>query len=143
MRPLGVTLSACFQFFRGALVGLLGLGALLVGGLASRFASLAAEGNRLQQLLSGFGHLLGLALLIYAFVLILLGVGLLLRQNWARVLTIIFSGFVVLLHLPGLILHRPLPVLLVLLNLVVLVYLLLPEASSYFQNRQLPPSNPA
>ena len=66
MRPTGVTLSALFQFFRGALVALFALGIFFVGGMASRLASLAAEGNMLQRFIAGFGHFVGVALLIYA-----------------------------------------------------------------------------
>jgi len=44
MRPLGVTLSAYFQFVRAALMATFAFGVRFVGGLASRLAALAAEG---------------------------------------------------------------------------------------------------
>jgi hypothetical protein len=99
MRPLGVTLCAYFQFVRAALMATLAFGVLFVGGLASRLAALAAEGNSLQRILSGFGHFVSMLLIIYACITLVLGVGLLLGQNSARTLTILFSllGFLTLL----------------------------------------------
>ena len=133
MRPLGVTLSAYFQFIRAGLFTLLALGLLFVGGMASRLASLAAEGNGVQRFLSGFGHFLFVAFLIYALIMAVLGVGLLLGQNWARLVTVVFSGFGVMTLLPRLLHHHPLSTIFALLNLGVLIYLLLPQTRAYFE----------
>jgi uncharacterized membrane protein (DUF2068 family) len=137
MRPLGVTFSAYFQFFRGAMMTLAGLGVLFAGGLASRLAAVAAEGNTLQRILSGLGHFLGIALLLYALIHFVLGAGLLLAQNWARFLTIIVSALGVLLMLPKLIHLRPVGGLLAATNLFVLIYLLLPATQAWFENKSL------
>jgi uncharacterized ion transporter superfamily protein YfcC len=136
MRPTGVTLSALFQFFRGALVALFALGIFFVGGMASRLASLAAEGNMLQRFIAGFGHFVGVALLIYAAVQIVSGIGLLLLQNWARLLTIVFSVLGILTLLPRTLHHRPVSMLFTLFNFAVLIYLLLPGTQSYFQDKK-------
>jgi hypothetical protein len=64
MRPLGVTLSAYFEFIRAALLAVWGIGIMFVSGLASRLVSLAAEGNAAQRFLAGFGHFLFVALLV-------------------------------------------------------------------------------
>jgi len=143
MRPLGVTLSACFQFLRAALLLLIALGILFVGGLASRLASAAAEGDTAQRFLSGLGHLLAVAFLLYALIVAALGIGLLLGQNWARILTILFSAFGALTSLPRLLHHHPLSFLSAALNLAVLIYLLMPEARLYFEGKTSIGSSPA
>ena len=111
MRPLGVTLSGYFQFLRGFVVALFALGVYFVTGMASRVAALATEGNALQHALHGFGRFIGTAMLIYAVRLIVLGAGLLLRQSWARFLTMVFSFFSQLLSLPRVLHFRPISVL--------------------------------
>lgn len=134
MRPLGVTLSACFQFLRGLLLALLAAGILLAGGLTSRLAALADQGN-LQRLFSGLGHFLGIALLVYAAIQIILGIGLLLGQSWARHLTIIFCALGFLLLLPRLLHLHIFALFFGIAYLAVVIYLLMPEARSYFERR--------
>jgi len=143
MRPLGVTLSACYEFLRAFLIGLAALGVLFVGGQASRLAGAAAEGNTLQRFLAGFGKFVGIALLLYAGVQLLLGIGLLLRQNWARLATMFFSAVGLLLLLPRLLHMRPVSGFFALLNLAVLIYLALPEARQYFEAKEITPQIPA
>lgn len=135
MRPLGVTLSAYFQFLRGFVVALFALGVYFVTGMASRVAALAAEGNTLQRALHGFGRFIGTAMLIYAAILIALGAGLLHRQSWARFLTIVFSFFGLLLLLPRILHFRPISVLFFVLNVAVIICLSLPEARSWFADK--------
>jgi hypothetical protein len=143
MRPIGVTLCAYFQFVRSALMAALTLGVLFVGGVASRLASLAAEGNSLQRILSGFGYIVSVLLLLYACITLFLGIGLLFGQNWARTLTVIFSGLGFLTLLPRLVLLRPLSALFALLNLAVLIYLLLPRTRAYFDRKNATEIKPA
>ncbi len=135
MRPVGVTLSAYFQFVRAALLVLWAMAIMFVSGMVSRLAALATEGNAVQRFLAGFGRFLFAALLIYALIMAVLGFGLLLAQNWARTLTIVFSGLGILTLLPRLIHHHPLSVLFAILNLAVLIYLLLPETRAYFDRK--------
>ena len=142
MRPTGITLSSYFQFFRGVLVALVGFGAMFLGNISSRVASLASEGNALERFLGGLGHLLGIALLIYAVIQIATGLGLLLRQSWARLLTLVFSALGIVVLLPRTIHLRPVATIYSLLNLAVIIYLLLPQTQAYFQNRKLPDSSP-
>jgi uncharacterized membrane protein (DUF2068 family) len=143
MRPLGVTLSAYFEFFRAALLAALGLGVLLVGGLASRLAALAAEGNSMQRILSGFGHFISAILLIYAGILVIAGIGLLMSQGWARALAIVFSALGFLTLLPRMIHHHPFSIFFALLNLAVLIYMLLPQTRDYFQRKSAIEVKPA
>lgn len=135
MRPLGVTLSAYFQFFRAFLLCVLALGARFLGGMAARLASVASEGNAAQRFLSGFGHFLSMAFLIYAVILIILGIGLLSRQNWARSLTIIFSALGFLTLLPRLLHFHPFSFLFGILNLLVLIYLWSAPARVFFARK--------
>jgi len=134
MRPLGVTLAAYFQFLRGALIALLAVGVLLAGSMASRLASIASEGNILQRFLAGFGHFIGVALFGYAAIQVVLGIGLLLRQNWARSLTMIFCALGILLLIPKWINLHPVSLLFAALNLASVIYLTLPQARRYFEN---------
>lgn len=132
MRPIGVTLCAYFQFVRGALVAVLAAGIFLASGLAARIAGMAEEGNLLQRVLGGLGHFLGIALLIYAGIALVLGAGLLLRQDWARLLTIWFSGLGAILLLPRVGHGRPFSILFAVLDAAVMIYLWLPAARQYF-----------
>jgi len=135
MRPVGVTLSAYFQFVRAALMAALALGVLLVGGLASKLAAMAAEGNSIERILSGFGHFISAVLLVYAGIILILGIGLLMGLHWARALTIVFSALGFLTLLPRMIHHHPFSILFALLNLAVMIYMLLPQTRDYFQRK--------
>jgi hypothetical protein len=100
MRPLGVTLVGFYQILRGVIGLVFGLSVLLVTGLAAKLASLAAEGNAVENLLRGFGHAAGLGIIVFAVVHIIAGYGVLQMQNWGRLLTLLFSaiGLVLVLH---------------------------------------------
>ena len=71
-------------------------------GLAAKLASLAAEGNAVQRLLSTFGHVAGLAIIVFGVIHMLAGYGVLQMQNWGRLLTLLFSAVGLVLVLPGL-----------------------------------------
>lgn len=141
MRPLGVTLSAYFQFVRAALVAILAIGVMFVSGTAARVASIAAEGNVMQRFLSGFGDFIGTALLAYSVIFIVLGVGLLLRYNWARGLTVFFSALGILTLIPMLIKVSFTAIFFAVLNLIVLLYLLLPSVKATFKGQPVAASS--
>ena len=103
MRPLGVTLVGFYQILRGVLSVLFGLCLMAFTGLAAKFASLAAEGNAVQRLLSTFGHIAGLAIIVFGVIHMLAGYGVLQMQNWGRLLTLLFSAVGLVLVLPGLV----------------------------------------
>jgi uncharacterized membrane protein (DUF2068 family) len=113
---------------------------MFLGGISSRVAALASEGNALERFLGGLGHFLGMALLIYAALQIIAAIGLLLTQNWARLLTLMFSAFGILVLLPRTIHLHPLSTLYSFLNLAVLVYLLLPSTQAFFSKHKVPDS---
>jgi hypothetical protein len=135
MRPLGITLSGYLQFVRATLLVILALAIKFVGSIASRFVALAAEGSAIQRFLSGLGNFLFVVLLVYAFVIAVVGVGLLMQQGWARSLTVIFSGLGFLALLPRMIHLHPLSFLFGMLNLAVVFYLLLPQTRVYFDGK--------
>src|SRR5712692_2952675 len=101
MRPLGVTLVGFYQILRGVLGLVFGLSILLFSGLAAKLASLAAEGNAVENLLRSFGHLAGLGIIVFAVVHMIAGYGVLQMQNWGRLLTLLFSAIGLVLILPG------------------------------------------
>ncbi len=65
-----------FSIFPGRPRALFGLGALFLGGISSRVAALASEGNALERFLGGLSHFFGLVLLIYALIQTVASVGL-------------------------------------------------------------------
>ncbi|MBZ5666582.1 MAG: hypothetical protein LAO30_18470 [Acidobacteriia bacterium] len=101
MRPLGVTLVGFYQILRGILSLLFGLSIMLFTGLAAKLASLAAEGNAVENILRTFGHVAGLAIIVFGLVHMLAGYGVLQMQNWGRLLTLLFSAIGLVLVLPG------------------------------------------
>jgi uncharacterized membrane protein (DUF2068 family) len=101
MRPLGVTLVGSYQILRGVIGLLFGLSVLLFTGLVAKVASLAAEGNAIERLLHGFGHAVGLVIIVFAILHFLAGYGVLQMQNWGRLLTLLFSAIGLVLVLPG------------------------------------------
>lgn len=101
MRPLGVTLIGFYQILRGVIGLLFGLSVLLFTGLIAKVASLAAEGNAIERLLHGFGHVVGLVIIVFALAHMLAGYGVLQMENWGRLLTLLFSAIGLVLVLPG------------------------------------------
>ena len=101
MRPLGVTLVGLYQILRGVIGLVFGLSILLFAGLAAKLASLAAEGNAVENILHRFGHLAGLGIIVFAVGHMIAGYGVLQMQNWGRLLTLLFSAIGLVLVLPG------------------------------------------
>jgi p-aminobenzoyl-glutamate transporter AbgT len=132
MRPLAVSLIGIYQILRGILGMLFALGILLFTGLAAKLASLASEGNFVERMLGGLGHMLGYAVLLFALAHLLAGFGLFKMGNWARLLTL----FLCALGLVGAVaaLGRPNPWILVsgIINAVSLFYLALPPVKRAF-----------
>jgi uncharacterized membrane protein (DUF2068 family) len=133
MRPLPVTLIGYYQVLRGLLSGLFGLSILLFGGLAAKLASFAAEGNAIQRLLSAFGHVAGLILLVAAALHVIAGFGVLQMQNWGRWLTLLFSAAGLAILLPFM--HGFFPMLFALINAATIIYLVLPPTKRAFQGQ--------
>jgi uncharacterized membrane protein (DUF2068 family) len=132
MRPLGVTLVGFYQILRGLIGLLFGLSILLFAGLAAKLVSLAAEGNAVEGLLSGFGHVAGLVVIVFAIVHRLGGYGVLQMQNWGRLLTLLFSAIGLVLVLPGVVHGNIFAVIFGAINAVCIFYLAMPPIKRAF-----------
>lgn len=132
MRPLGVTLVGFYQILRGVLSLLFGLSLMAFTGLAAKLASLAAEGNAVQRLLSTFGHIAGLAIVVFGLVHMFAGYGVLQMQNWGRLLTLLFSAIGLVLVLPGLAHGHMFSLLFGVINAASILYLAMPPIKRAF-----------
>jgi uncharacterized membrane protein (DUF2068 family) len=132
MRPLGVTLVGFYQILRGVLGLVFGLSVLLFSGLAAKLASLAAEGNAVERLLSTFGHVAGLGIIVFAVVHMIAGYGVLQMQNWGRLLALLFSAIGLVLVLPGLIHAHIFSLLFGAINAACIFYLAMPPIKRAF-----------
>ena len=132
MRPLGVTLVGFYQILRGVIGMVFGLSILLFAGLAAKLASLAAEGNAVENLLRSFGHLAGLGIMVFAIVHIIAGYGVLQMQNWGRLLTLLFSAIGLVLVLPGVFVANIFSLLFGAINAACIFYLAMPPIKRAF-----------
>jgi hypothetical protein len=132
MRPVGITLIGIYQILSGVLKMLFALSIMLFAGLAAKLASIAAEGNAVERTLHGFGHFIGIGILLFGLIHVAAGVGLLKMQNWARLLTLLLSAIGLVLLLPTLIVSHGLPLIFGLINLVSVFYLAMPPIKRLF-----------
>ena len=137
MRPLPVTLIGYYQMLRGVMYALFGLSILLFSQLAVKLISLAAEGSAMQRVLASFGHIAGLFILLTAALHFIAGYGLLQMQNWARLLTLLFSAIGIVFLLPFL--HAFFPIIFAFINGFCIIYLALPSTKRAFQGQDKPP----
>src|SRR4030095_7832825 len=126
MRPTGITLVAIYQMLRGFIQVLFALGVWIFTGLTAKLAAVAAEGNAVARFLSSFGKYLGLALLLFAVINVVVGIGLWFMQGWARLLAVVSSAISLAALLPALFHPRPMALLFGLLNILVILYLMMP-----------------
>ncbi len=111
-RPIGVTVLAILDFL-GALL-CIGGGLVLLLGMGIAGAGMMQQSRGGGAFLAGLGAVGGVVCLIAAAISALVGFGLWKLRNWARILTIVFSGLGILGGLPGLataLLHFNLPTL--------------------------------
>ena len=132
MRPLGVTLVGLYQILRGVIGLVFGLSILLFAGLAAKLASLAAEGNAVENILHRFGHLAGLGIIVFAVVHMIAGYGVLQMQNWGRLLTLLFSAIGLVLVLPGVFVANSFSLLFGAINAASIFYLAMPPIKRAF-----------
>jgi hypothetical protein len=133
MRPLGVALVGFYQILRGVIGLLFGISVLLFTGLVAKVASLAAEGNAIEGLLHGFGHAVGLVIIVFAAVHLFAGYGVLQMQNWGRLLTLLFSAIGLVLVLPGMVHAHTFPLLFGVINAACIIYLARPAIKRAFR----------
>jgi hypothetical protein len=86
-RPTGVTILAVLAFIAGGFLILMALLSLLGGALVSSLGS-----SRMGMLAGVGAAVVAIFLLIFALVEVVIGVGLLKLQNWARIVTIVLVG---------------------------------------------------
>jgi hypothetical protein len=132
MRPVGVTLVGFYQILRGVIGLLFGLSVLLFTGLTAKLASLASEGNAVENLLRSLGHAAGLGIIVFALVHMAAGWGVLQMQNWGRLLTLLFSAIGLVLVLPGALHGNLFALLFGAINLACIFYLAMPPVKRAF-----------
>ena len=132
MRPLAVTLIGIYQILRGILGVLFALGILLFTGLAARLAAIASEGNFVERLLGGLGHLLGIGVLLFALAHLLAAFGLFKMQNWARLLTLFLSALALVGALAALVHLNAWALITAIINAASLFYLAMPPIKRAF-----------
>jgi hypothetical protein len=135
MRPLGVTLICFYQILRGVIGILFGFSVMLFTGLASKLASLAAEGNATGRFFGGIGHLVGLVIILFAACHLVSGYGLLRMQNWGRLLTLFLSALGLALLLPVMVVLHGIPLIFGLINAAVIFYLATPAVKRAFHEQ--------
>ena len=135
MRPLGVTLAGFYQILRGILWLLFGLSLLLFTGLAAKLASLAAEGRATGRFF-GFGHVATLVIIVFAVLHLISAYGLLKMQNWGRLLTLFLSAIGVFFLLPLLILVHGIPLAFGIINVILILYLVMPAVKRAFHEQR-------
>ena len=138
MRPLGVTLVGLYQILRGVIGLVFGLSILLFAGLAAKLASLAAEGNAVENILHRFGHLAGLGIIVFAVGHMIAGYGVLQMQNWGRLLTLLFSAIGLVLVLPGVFVANIFGLLFGGINAACIFYLAMPPIKRAFHAESNP-----
>jgi uncharacterized membrane protein (DUF2068 family) len=138
MRPLGVTLVGFYQILRGVIGLVFGLSILLFAGLTAKLASLAAEGNAVENILRSFGHLAGLGIIVFAIVHMIAGYGVLQMQNWGRLLTLLFSAIGLVLVLPGVFVANIFSLLFGAINAACIFYLAMPPIKRAFHAERHP-----
>jgi len=132
MRPLGVTLIGFYQILRGVLGVVFGLSLMAFTGLAAKLASLAAEGNAVQRLLSSLGHIAGVGVIVFALAHMLAGYGVLQMENWGRLITLLFSAIGLVAVLPGLVHMHKFSLLFGIINVVIILYMAMPPIKRMF-----------
>jgi hypothetical protein len=99
-RPTGVTILAVLYFLGAAFAGLFGL-LFFVGG--SMLSGMARSGGPGTGLFAMGGAVVGGVFLIIAVLDLILGIGLIKLQNWARIVAIVFTAIGVLFGVFGLV----------------------------------------
>lgn len=99
-RPTGVTVLAILDFLGALILICAGLAFLLGMGIAGAGMMSQARGG--GAFLAGLGAIGGVVFLVFAAISALIGIGLWKLKNWARIVTIVFSGLGILGGLLGL-----------------------------------------
>lgn len=98
-RPIGVTILAVLYFLGAAFVGLFGLLFIVGGPMLSGMARSGGPGSALFAM----GGVAGGLFLIIAVLDLILGIGFIKLQNWARIVAIVFTAIGLLFGVFGLV----------------------------------------
>jgi hypothetical protein len=98
-RPTGVTILAVLGFICGAITLLGALGMFVMGTVG--MAAMSRGGGSMAAFLGALGAFAGVALLVFAALYVICGIGLLKLANWGRVLTIILVAIGLVFSLFG------------------------------------------
>ena len=89
-RPVGVTILALFEFFIATLLTFLAIASALgLGVLGTILARTSRLGDPAAGFVIGTGMMVGVIILVFAFLFAVLGFGLWNLRNWGRVATIV------------------------------------------------------
>ncbi|MFY9701824.1 MAG: hypothetical protein WAK02_06705 [Terriglobales bacterium] len=133
MRSLGLTLICLYQMLRGLTGLVFGLFIVCYTGPSNQFVARASQGNAAERLMASFGHAAGLAIVVFAVVHLLAGYGVLRRQNWGRILTLLLSAVELVLILPSAIHANRFSLVFSPLNAACILYLSMPPVRRAFQ----------
>jgi hypothetical protein len=148
-RPVGVTLIAVLDFLAMVLQIALGLGLLLGMGVLGSILSKNLGHNpqfssiNFVGLLTAFGAVFAVFVFVFAVISALLGWGMMALKNWARIISIAYSGIGILFFgfgmLMSLLRFRPMGVLWdglwLAINGLIIWYLLQPDVRAVFAGR--------
>jgi hypothetical protein len=87
-RPTGVTILAVLAFIGAGMLVLAALGVLVGGAMVGSLAARPGMG----MFAGALGAIIGVVFLGFAILYLVVGIGFLKLQNWARVLVIVLSG---------------------------------------------------
>jgi hypothetical protein len=87
-RPTGVTILAVLAFIGAGMLVLAALGVLVGGAMVGSLAAHPGMG----MFAGALGAIIGVVFLGFAILYVVVGIGFLKLQNWARVLVIVLSG---------------------------------------------------
>lgn len=101
-RPTGVSVIAVLCFLGAAFCLIGGIGLIAGGGFLATMLSQQAEGAGMASLVASMGAALGVGILVFGVLYGVVGWGLWVLKDWARIVTIVLSAIAALLQLPGL-----------------------------------------
>jgi len=133
MRPMGVTAIAILTWLRSAVYALAGLAILGIGHLGARLVAAAASDTFVQRFTSRLSETLGIGALAIAFVFLVVGLGVWTLRNWARTLTLVFTGIWLVLGLFRMFPHPTAwQIIRAAADVVIIGYLFLPDVKRAF-----------
>jgi uncharacterized membrane protein (DUF2068 family) len=101
-RPTGVSVIAVLCFIGAVFCLIGGIGLIAGGGFLATMLSQQAESAGAASILAGLGTVVGVLILVFGAVYVLVGWGLWMLKEWARIVSIVLSAIAAVFQLPGL-----------------------------------------